>query len=430
MSEENPQIQAEVDQLAGLIQCYDDQLNQLDSRLAEIEQENESDEAMMTVKKYHEDVSNDQIQVDDALDRVIHLETQLKILRRRNQLMKKDHVRYQNRIRRTGNNLQKTADELDMVIDVTGWHEGYVLDKEGLNLRKQDTHQMAVLEAKVQKEIKTTATLIKKKQDTLIKLNDQVNVYKEKQNLLNEWHNKVLVQQRDNTEMAARLAVLQKDDENISRQLVALEEATRAANGSVAILQADKAYLQQVRRDFVSTNQQNRLVRAQGVREDQLRRRLNILMSCLKDLKLEKAFQESAKNIESSAVVRTGRVPSQLSDIIPEDESIPIDTYRLVFFANSGLEGATASKSMLLLERESVLYCMEAQLLRAIERHNGNVDEMDVTRFEKGSKARQLIEDIQNRHQAFRVKMEELTRENTRLRNELSQKRQREKHHI
>lgn len=428
MTEENVQME-EVDQLAGLIQRYDDQIANLDNKLAFLEEENDNDQAMVTVKQYHQDVSNDNIKIDDALDRVIHLENQIKILRRRNELMKKDHAKYQNRIHRTGNSLQKSANELDMVIDVTGWHEGYLIDKEGLNLRKQDTHQMALLETKVRREIKNAAMLTKKKRDTLVKLCDQVDAVKERQNVLNEWYNKVRVQRRDNAEREASIAVLRRNDETVSRALVELEESKKAANGSVAILQADKAYLVEARRDIVSSvSNQNRLVRAQMIREDQLKRRINILMSCLKDLKLEKAFRESSKQIESGAVVRTVPEPQQLSDVIPEDERIPVDSHRLVFLANSHLEGSMASKSMLLLERESVLYAMEAQMLKSIERHNGNVDELDVSRFEKGSKARQLIEDIQNRHQAFRAKMEDLTRENTRLRNELSEKRQREKH--
>lgn len=426
-SQENTDTQ-EVNQLAGLIQRYDDQINALDGRLNELEEDNANDRAMVAVKQYHQDVSNDAIKIDDALDRVIYLENQLKILRRRNELMKKDHTKYQNRIRMTGNSLQKSANELDMVIDVTGWREGYVVDTEGLKLRKKDTHQMTVLEAKVRREIKTTALLTKKKKDTLVKLRDQVETIKEKQNKLNEWYNKVRVQQRDNAEKEARIAVLQRENEDISRALVVLEDSKKASNGSVAILQADKAYLVATRRDILgSVANQNRLVRAQTIREEQLKRRLDILMTCLKDLKLEKAFRESAANMESGAVVRAGPEPQQLSDVIPEDERIPVDTHRLVFMADNQLVGTTASKSMMVLERESVLYAMEAQMLHAIQRHNGNVDQLDVSRFEKDSKARQLVEDIQNRHQVFRAKMEELTRENTRLRNELSQKRQRER---
>lgn len=427
-SQERSPAQEEVDQLAILIQGYDDQLSALDARLQELEEENRSDEAMMQVKKYHQEVSNDNIQVDDALDRVIHLETQLKIMRRRNELIQKENRRYHDRVRRTGNSLQKSHDELDMVIDVTGWHEGYFLDKEGLNLRKQDVHHMTVLETKVRREIKTTAMLSKKKQDTLVKLREQVEAIQEKQNKLNEWYNKIRVQQRDNAERQAHIEVLRRDDEELSRELVALEESKTAMNGSIAILEADKAFLIGSRRDIVgSVAHQNRLTRAQQIREDQLRRRLSMLTSCLKDLKLEKAFQASAKSIEGGAVVRTQPEPQQLSDIIPEDEQIPVDAYRLVYYANGNLEGRTASRSMLLLERESVVYAMEAQLLHAMQRHNTNVYELDARRFEKGTKARQLIEDIQSRHQAFRTRMEELTRENTRLRNELAQKNQRER---
>lgn len=420
--------ESKMDELTMVLQGYDDQLSALDARLQELEEQNRGDEAMAVVKKYQHDVSNDNILIDDALDRVIHLETELKILRQRNKGSVKGTHKFQQRLNKTANNLQKMHDELEMVVDATGWHEGYVLDRNNLTQCKKDVHEMSVLETKLRHEIKNAEKVNNKKQDTLSKLRQDVEKIAEKQNELNDWYNQVRVQQRENAAKEARLAALRKEDEEISRALVVIEERSNCLNGSALILEADKAYLNSARKEMQLTiSGQRRLTRAEQVREDQLRKRLAMLMSCLKDLKLEKAFNESAKSIDTNAIVKTREAPQQLSDIIPEQEEIPIDSFRLVYFDNENLKSSSASKGLLALERESVVCAMEAQLIDSIRRYNSCVDDIDVNRLEKASKAQQLIQDIQNRHQQFRRRMEDLTKENTRLRNELAAKRRESK---
>lgn len=430
----------EIDQLSRLMVSYDEQMSNLDAKLAEIEEENANDANMTAVQQYHEDYHNyptsltapaedeQVIMVDDALDRVIHLETLLKIRRRHNELMAKERVAYRNRLRKEGNSLQKTSDELDMVVDATGWHDKYVLDKDDLYAKKENVHDMAVLEQKVRREVKATQFLTKKKEDTLCRLRDEVEKTKEKQIELNEWYNKVRVARRDIAEEEAQLAVLQRDDDELTRQVAVLEDSKAARNASVEILEADKAFLKRNRMELSrDVYEQRRISRAQTIREEELRKRINVLMMCLTTMKLEKAYREKALEVEEGAVVTQNPEPKSISDVIPDNETVPIDSYRLVAVTNDKLQDSVGDKQMLALERESVLVALNAQLLRAIERHNENVDELDMSRFEKDSVSRQLIEDIQSRHEAFRRRMEVLSSENTRLRNELSQKQQRER---
>lgn len=418
----------ELEELGTIIQSYENKLSQLDERLQQLQAQNDEDENLTEVKKYHQAVSNDIIQIDDALDRVIHLETQLKILRRRNHVMEKEKKKYDNRLRVAGNALQKCSDELNMVIDITGWHEKYQLDREGLLQYKQDLQEMTKQEAKTRSEIRSMATLCRKKEGTIIKLQEQIDEMRKQQDLLNYWNNKIRVQQRENAEKRAAVDILHREDEKVSQILVDQEERDKSKNGSVIILEKDKGYLTEMRQKLTGTlTRQKRLLRAQEVRESQLRRRVDVLMSCLRDLHLEKAFQEKATENENGALVAAKPEPQQLSDIIPEEEMIPIDTYHLVYCADKQLESKNSSRSMLLLEREGVVQTMESQLAAAIERHNVNVEDLGINRLEQEQNTRQLIDDIQNCHLSFRKKVEILTRENTFLRNELAMKRQREK---
>lgn len=404
------------------VQQYDHQLNELDKPSHDFFDEDVLIDELNLVKEYHKTVSNDNIHIDDALDRVIHLEAQLKILQRSNQQIAKEKRELEKRLRATGNALQKSSDELNLVIDVTGWHEKYQLDRESFCQYKQDLQEMTKQEAKTKDEIKSMTTLCRKKEASILKLREQLEEIKKKQDVLNSWYNKIRVQQRDNAERRTALEVLHKDDEKISNMLVEQEERDKSKNGSVMILEKDKAYLTSMHKGFkVSLSDQKKLMNAQVRREDQLRDRIKILMSCMKDLKLEGEFRKGKKKMEESGALVTAKpTPQQLSDIIPKVETIPIDSYRLVYRANKELEYKNASYNTLLLERGSVLQSMESQLYLAIQRHNDNVENLNVNQFEREQSTRQLLEEIQIQQLTFRKKMETLTKENTHLRNMLA----------
>lgn len=416
---------SEVEELGTLIEGYEKQLSELDVRLQQLQAENDVDENFGVVKKYHQDVSHDVIHIDDALDRVIHLETQLKIRSRRNQVLEKEKKKLDHQLRVAGNALQKCSDDLNMVVQITGWHEKYQLDREGLLQYKQDVQEMTRQEAKTKNEIKAMTVLCRKKEGTIINLQKRIDEMKEQHDVLNSWNNKIRVQERENAEQRASLEQLSHEDEKLSQLLVEQHERESSENGSVIILKKDKEYLTSMRRGLCGTlTRQKQFIRAQEIRESQLRRRLDTLMSCLKDLKLEKAYQDKLQETGSGALVVAKAEPQELSDIIPEEEMIPIDTYRLVYCADKQLESKNSSRSMLLLERESVVQSMESQFSSAIERHNLNVEDLGINRLEQEQSTCQLIEDIQNRYVLFQKKMERLKRENIFLRNELAMKRQ------
>lgn len=411
------------------VHTYDHQSNELGKPSHEFLDDDDGAEALAVVREYHKTVSNDNIHIDDALDRVIHMEAQLKILRRRNHQIEKEKRDLEKRLRATGNSLQKSSDQLNMVVDVTGWHEKYQLDRESFCQYKVDLQEMTKQEIKTKNEIKTMSTLCRKKEETILKLREQLEEIKKKQDVLNSWYNKIRVQQRDNAERRTALEVLRRDDEKISQALVEQEERNKSKNGSVMILKKDKAYLTSMCEDLTeNVTHQKQLLRAQEKRESQLRARVDILMSCMKDLKLEEDFRSGKKKLEESGALVTAKPkPQQLSDIIPKEDTIPIDSYRLVYLTNKEAEYKNASYNTLLLERGSVLQSMESQLSVAIDRHNGNVEDLNMNRIEKEQNTRQLLEEIQTQHQSSRKKMETLTRENAFLRNELTKKRIREK---
>lgn len=420
-----PSASDEKARLQMVMERHIEHLKDLDTALVNIEEENRNDDVARQVEDYENAmmVNPTEIAAEVALDNIIRLQNQLKIVRRRNQLLAQENIFDEKRLRDRAKTLVRTSEDVEQISAATGWNgESGEKDFDKIHDCKSSVHQIVLRIAEVCAELKTAKKIIRKKEDAIVKLSTKINANRARETHLNDIYNDIRVKQRDSRELQAKLDRMSAEDKKVDAALGLLQETNDTAINSVACIEADKNFLQAAVRELkLTVRRQDNVVRAQMARQAQLQKRLDIVMKSLREMKLEKEFERkvSKPSLVPSAALQE---PEDVSQILPEDECIPVDIYRLLYKNNEMVRTSVARKNMLVLEKESVIQAVEHKLVTYIDQHNNAARLDDSQRYKKSEQISSLAEDLQEKHSSFRMQIDSLVAENGELRRTLSAK--------
>lgn len=418
------EMRRELQRMNAAIERYAAQLDSIDGQLVIIEDDNENDEVNRQIKEYEATMSKQNkkdIAAEDALDNIVRLQNQLKIVRRRNQLLGRENNVQKKQVNDRANLLKKMSDEVETVCDATGWSGEFEdVDYDEVNEYKANTHDMLMREQEVRRDIKSAKLIVKKKEDAILALTRQIDFQKERQAHFNKMNNDIRVKQREVREIDLKVQRMNTQDTGIDRALVEVEDRDTMVMTSVSAMETDKEYLTEaVIETRMNCRRQDNVIKAQLARQQQLQKRLESIMKSMGEMKLEKEFE---RNVAKSALVPSAsrEEPEDVSQILPEHESIRIDTYRLLYKNNEMMRTNVARKNMLVLEKESVIQAMDAKLGGYVDSHNINAANDDSLRGTKKAQVNEMLHELQRTHDGYNTNIDQLKNENRELRASLS----------
>jgi hypothetical protein len=357
-----------------------------------------------------------EIAAEDALDHIVSLENTLKITQRRNTLLQRENATQTKNVKDRVKVLERLVKEEESIATATGWslEDDSPQDVEQL---RAGILEMQELEQAMRKEIVTGEVVLHKKQQTASELESKLSVLREKEEEYGVLCNDVRVRDRDCRELEREISEVQAEHSN-NDQLI---EYARSKRGVVSIqnLQDDTASLKNtVEQQRAIRRKQDDVVKAQLFRARQLQTRIDIITAALKDMKLEKEFERSAPR--SSLVPGAAKdEPSDVAEVIPENEVLPVETYLLLLRDNEAMRTSVARKDVMVLEKEATVQALDAKLESFTHSLNLSTEQQDSLKLHKAMEMDDLQEQLQEQHQAYRKQIEELLSTNLKLKSKI-----------
>ncbi|CUG89603.1 Hypothetical protein, putative [Bodo saltans] len=354
-----------------------------------------------------------EIAAEDALDHIVSLENTLKITQRRNTLLQRENATQAKNVKDRVKVLERLVKEEDSIAAATGWSVEDDVPHTDVEQLRAGILEMQELEQAMRKEIVTGEVVLHKKQQTATELEAKLAVLREREEEYGVLCNDVRVRERDCRELEREISEIQ-DEHSSNDQLI---EDARSKRGVVSIqnLQDDTSSLKAtVEQQRAIRRKQDDVVKAQLFRARQLQTRIDIITAALKDMKLEKEFERSAPR--SSLVPGAAKdEPSDVAEVIPENEMLPVETYLLLLRDNEAMRTSVARKDVMVLEKEATVQALDAKLESFTHSLNLSTEQQDSLKLHKALEMDELQEQLQEQHQAYRKQIEELLSTNLKL---------------
>lgn len=392
----DPAAQQELQRMTQAIEKYAARLDALGSELRSIEEQNLNDNVNRQIQQYTEVAqSKSEIAAEDALDNIVRLQNQLKIVRRRNQLLTRENAMQEKLVRERAKKLEAASAELQSVMAATGWYGGKrEVQFSQMERERADIHDMAFVEASLQADIKNARVANAKLEKTVLAMHAKAQENEERRTRYMQLRNSIRVRERECNELRAKTQRMTADNHEL--QLVVQSESEMSlVENSTACMESDRDFLSDAVQDMkVACRRQDNVIKAQIARQQQLQTRLDTVMKSLREMRLVREFE---RNVAKSALVPSAsrEEPDDVAQVLPEDEYIPVDTYRLLYKNNEMMRTNVARKNMLVLEKESAVQSMEAKVANNIDSHNEiarHDDEVQMYGTESVRAARQKLE--------------------------------------
>ncbi|KAL7701956.1 hypothetical protein N2W54_008095 [Lotmaria passim] len=423
LSSMDPAAQQELQRMTQAIEKYATRLDALGSELKSIEEQNLNDNVNRQIQQYNEvSQAKSDIAAEDALDNIVRLQNQLKIVRRRNQLLARENAMQEKLVRDRAKKLEASSAELQSVMSATGWYGGKrEVQFSQMERERADIHDMAFVEASLQADIKNARVANAKLEKTVVALHAKVQENEERRTRYMQLRNSIRVREKECNELRAKTQRMAADNHQL-QLVVQSDSGMNLVENSTACMESDCEFLTDAVQDMkVACRRQDNVIKAQIARQQQLQTRLDTVMRSLREMRLAREFE---RNVAKSALVPSAsrEEPEDVAEVLPEDEYIPVDTYRLLYKNNEMMRTNVARKNMLVLEKESAVQSMEAKVADSIENHNEvarHDDEVQMYGVESMRAARQRMRAEENK---LSEQIEQLRKDNAELRGTIAKK--------
>ncbi|KAG5492251.1 hypothetical protein GH5_01163 [Leishmania sp. Ghana 2012 LV757] len=373
----DPMAQQELQRMTQAIEQYAARLDSLGTELETIEQQNRNDDVIRQIQQYNETVvAPHEIAAEDAMDNIVRMQNQLKIARRRNQLLARENAMQEKLLRDRANKLESLHKELGTVMVATGWYGGKRdVQFSRMERERADIHDMALVEASLRSDIKSTKSTIAKLEKAVLALSTKALENEERQTQYMQLCNDCRVRERECDELQAKVHRMAADNKKL-QLVVKTESDAGLVDFSIACMESDREFLSDAVQDMkMACRRQENIIKAQIARQQQLQKRLDTVTKSLNEMRLAREFE---RNVAKSALVPSAsrEEPDDVAEVLPQDERIPVDTFRLLYKNNEMMRTNVARKNMLVLEKESVVQSMETKVAQYIDKYN------EITRFD------------------------------------------------
>eukprot|EP00994_Dinema_validum_P007621 NODE_639_length_1478_cov_259.118964_g476_i0.p1 GENE.NODE_639_length_1478_cov_259.118964_g476_i0~~NODE_639_length_1478_cov_259.118964_g476_i0.p1 ORF type:complete len:338 (-),score=93.47 NODE_639_length_1478_cov_259.118964_g476_i0:101-1114(-) len=311
--------------------------------------------------------------------------------------------------------VEKLNKQLDQILSDTGYVKGQP-QKEPFKDIKNNENRIGELQLMVQKleeEQRTSKQIQRKKTQLIETLSKELDTKKHVEEELYQAQNLIKVKDRDVKDLTDELKMLKRLDGKKDKQIICL----RNEKDDIPIkkLEGDKRFLQsEIAKHLEIRRQQERTIKAQQYRIDQLEARLESVTTALKDLKLDNHMGDPSKG----KIVPKDSSHKNLGDInqiVPEKETIDIKMYEVLQQDLDQLRNALGLKEVIIQEKDQNVEALEkkVEILAHAKRTEGRV--VSAERKELAIQIEDLKCALGIQHDENRIQMDKLKKENAAL---------------
>ena len=306
-------------------------------------------------------IEEETILPEEALDRVVELEHQIKHQLKLNDVITRDTALTEKDIAAVDKQIDNISKELLNIQRVTGF-DSNISNKDAVDfkLQEQEIKQLMQLVKKVEEEQTKGNKLLRRKTKLIEALTSEVDEKGELEEQVFQATNDLKVANREIDELLEQTRGLKNDHSKSDKAIMVLENTRDQV--AVQSLQNDKQYLRnQITHHLRSKGESDRAIKAQAHRLGVLDRRLEMVTNALKDLKKDQKIQRRLKDALVMAEDDL-RDATNMDSIMPDNEMVDIELYEIL---NRDLEAITNSiklKDIILIEKEASIEATELKL--------------------------------------------------------------------
>eukprot|EP01006_Ploeotia_vitrea_P029434 TRINITY_DN61982_c0_g1_i1.p2 TRINITY_DN61982_c0_g1~~TRINITY_DN61982_c0_g1_i1.p2 ORF type:complete len:410 (+),score=66.48 TRINITY_DN61982_c0_g1_i1:76-1305(+) len=377
----------------------------------------------MTIRKLeNERDSNRTVLPEDSLDTIVRLENTLKLERQNTEKLVKENKLLDTQLKKQEKAITKVVGDLEDVKRETGWVKGMSMKKEEKEARANE-NKIAELQLMLQKleEEQRTNKLIQRKKTQLIEtLSKELDNKKQLEEELFTAQNTIKVKEREIKDCQDELKTLQKIHAKKDKLIVSMEH--EKDNNHLKQLEGDKRFLQsEIAKHTDRRRLQERTVKSQQIRIDQLQARIESITQALRDLKLDRHLQEVLRG----PLPPVGDVPDVLemdpNDIVPEHEPIDMAIFDLLQRDLDALRNQLSLKDVIIQEKDANMEALERKVEILAHSKRSEAKSIHAERKEAVYQMDDLKRTLDMQHGIFKKQSEKLKIDNARLRKQCRQ---------
>eukprot|EP01062_Namystynia_karyoxenos_P024648 TRINITY_DN19629_c0_g1_i1.p1 TRINITY_DN19629_c0_g1~~TRINITY_DN19629_c0_g1_i1.p1 ORF type:complete len:489 (+),score=255.46 TRINITY_DN19629_c0_g1_i1:128-1468(+) len=315
---------------------------------------------------------------EDFLDTLHRLENQVKLQAMRNKAKEAQIADVRLQLKEKERELHMIASQMHKVQQITG----YRLDPEtGLPSSPVFRHRgptKAMAEIKPDEQLAIIADLEGLKQRVITENTKLQNIVRHKQQLIHKLSEEVAELDHNEERFYEKQSALNAHNEDLAKltaewdalrrghmhadaTIGALERAQDESRGTLDSLQTDKAFLRRrILDDADHTRTQEKAIKAQSFRLEQLQRRFELINNAVEDLKLHDALRDRMRGIV--APVDESACQLDTAEILQQGEQIDLALYSLLARDDEAIRASVDLKNIIIIEKEATIGALDDKI--------------------------------------------------------------------
>lgn len=371
----------------------------------------------MTLRKLENEREARQLLPEESLDTIVRLENTLKLERLKGESLVKEKRLLEHQLKVQEKEIAKLSEELDLLKTETGWTRGTRLNVPRESKGSENKiGELQLIIQRLEEEQRTNKQIQRKKTQLIESLSKELDAKKQLEEDLYQAQNTIKVKDRELKDLAEELKTLKRIHAKKDKLILTMENEKddlpiKALEGDKRFLQAEIAKHLEVRR------QQDRTIKAQQTRIEQLESRVETITQALRDLKLDKPLEYALKGALESK--EPGRDQDNGS-VLPEKEVIDIELYEMLQRDLESLRNALQMKEVIITEKDANVEALEKKVEILVHSKRAEGRHAGADRREYASQIEDLKRALDVQAETHRKQIDRLKEENSRLKSRVT----------
>jgi hypothetical protein len=352
--------------------------------------------------------------VKEALDNVAMLEDLLKLERSKCKSASDEKRQLEVQLKVREKELEKLTLQLEEIKAETGWSRGAVVTSRDFKGEENRIIELQIIVQRMEEEQRVDRQIQRKKTQLIETLSKELDCKKQLEEDFFKEQNDSKVKDREIKELKDELKSLKRVHTKKDKLITSMENENN--DGTIKALEADKRFLQsEIAKHLEARRQQERALKAQQFRIDQLECRLEALAIALRDLRM-------GEIPDGTNVIKETDLSQDLTDInniLPEKEVIDVELYDLLQRDLEVAKNSRNVKEILIQEKDDCIEALEKKVDILEHAHRTESRTLVIERKENALQIEDLKRALDIQQETYQNQTDKLKQENARLKKKI-----------
>uniref|UniRef100_A0A7S1I5Q3 Uncharacterized protein n=1 Tax=Eutreptiella gymnastica TaxID=73025 RepID=A0A7S1I5Q3_9EUGL len=368
----------------------------------------------MAVRKMEHERDVRHLLPEESLDTIVRLENTLKLERLKSEALLKEKRLLDQQLGKQEKDITKITEELELVKTETGWTKsksrGVSRDAKG---SENKIGELQLMIQRLEEEQRTNKQIQRKKTQLIETLSKELDGKKQLEEDLYQAQNTIKVKDRELKDLLEELKTLKRIHAKKDKLIVAMENEKDEL--PIKALEGDKRFLQaEISKHMEARRQQDRTIKAQQFRIDQLDGRLEAITQALKDLKMERYMGDAIKGPQDPKD-SSGLDLMDINNVVPEKEMIDVELYEMLQRDLESLRNALQMKEVIITEKDANVEALEKKVEILVHSKRAEGRSAHAERKDYAYQIDDLKRALEVQAETHRKQMDRIKEENARL---------------